>query len=375
MDKKFDVIIVGGGLSGGLLAYRLFQKKPNLKIIVLEKSQNWGGVHTWSFHESDITFEQHQWLKPLVSRSWPHYEVIFPNYRRQLSKAPYYSIRSEDFDRKLKAELGSILKTGEVVESSQYSVRLKSGETLDAHCVIDARGFSAKSFKCAYQKFVGLDVKTKNPHGITHPFLMDATVDQNQGYRFIYLLPWDSHSLLIEDTYYSDNSELDESALRKNILAYAQEKGWEIESIQRSEVGCLPIPLSKARQDLNLPTIGVRGGLFHFTTGYSLPDAVRVADGISALTQLSPLNITTFLKSYLVEKSRSDGFYLLLNRMLFGAATPSKRIKVMNRFYQLPDPVIHHFYSGQLTWKDKARILSGKPPVNIFKAIGAAVGF
>jgi lycopene beta-cyclase len=55
--------------------------------------------------------------------------------------------------------------------------------------------------------------------------------------------------------------------------------------------------------------------------------------------------------------------------MLFRAAAPGERYKVLQRFYGLPQPLIERFYAGQITWRDKLRILAGKPPVPIRRAL------
>jgi lycopene beta-cyclase len=44
----------------------------------------------------------------------------------------------------------------------------------------------------------------------------------------------------------------------------------------------------------------------------------------------------------------------------------------MQRFYRLPASLIAHFYAGRLNWKDKARLLTGKPPVPVGQAFIAA---
>jgi lycopene beta-cyclase len=67
---------------------------------------------------------------------------------------------------------------------------------------------------------------------------------------------------------------------------------------------------------------------------------------------------------------RERSFYRLLNRMLFRAAEPAQRYRVLERFYRLPAPLIERFYAGQATFADKVRILSGKPPVPIGRALG-----
>ena len=66
---------------------------------------------------------------------------------------------------------------------------------------------------------------------------------------------------------------------------------------------------------------------------------------------------------------RRESFLRLLNRMLFRAAKPEGRYKVLQRFYGLPQGLIERFYAGTLTKTDKLRILIGKPPVPIFKAL------
>jgi lycopene beta-cyclase len=61
----------------------------------------------------------------------------------------------------------------------------------------------------------------------------------------------------------------------------------------------------------------------------------------------------------------------LLNRMLFFASAPAQRYRLLQRFYTLPQERIERFYAARLTWADKLRILSGKPPVPIAAAFRA----
>jgi lycopene beta-cyclase len=79
-------------------------------------------------------------------------------------------------------------------------------------------------------------------------------------------------------------------------------------------------------------------------------------------------------------RSRADAlwesrrFCQLLNRMLFRAAEPAQRYRVLEHFYRLPEPLIARFYAGQLTGLDKLRIVSGRPPVPLGKALAAIRG-
>ena len=62
-------------------------------------------------------------------------------------------------------------------------------------------------------------------------------------------------------------------------------------------------------------------------------------------------------------------FYRLLDRMLFRAAAPAERYRVLERFYTLRAGIVGRFYAGRSTFADKLRILSGKPPVPIGRAL------
>jgi len=94
----WDLILAGGGLANGLIAWRLHQRRPELRILLLEQGAHLGGNHTWSFHDSDLDAAQLDWIAPLVSKRWPRYEVAFPQLRRTL-EGGYASIGSQDSAR------------------------------------------------------------------------------------------------------------------------------------------------------------------------------------------------------------------------------------------------------------------------------------
>ena len=60
--------------------------------------------------------------------------------------------------------------------------------------------------------------------------------------------------------------------------------------------------------------------------------------------------------------------------MLFLAAKPNERVRVFEHFYRLPDDLVGRFYGGRLSLADKARILTGKPPVPVLRALKAIAG-
>lgn len=368
-NSHYDVILVGAGLANGLIALRLRQQHPSLRCLLLESSAQADSNHTWSFHQGDLRAEQHRWLAPLITAHWPGYQVRFPALQRNLPDA-YFSISSANFARQLYATLGDDLRTGCAVHLiTPTSVTLTDGRQFQAQVVIDGRGMRySPHLRLAYQVFVGQEWQLAKPHGLTQPLLMDATVPQQQGYRFVYTLPLSADRLLIEDTHYMDTPLLDDNETRKRISDYARQQGWQLSLLMREERGALPIPLSGDinafwQQQRGQPCSGLRAGLFHATTGYSLPTAVTLAELIAERLPCDAAVLSQHIEAHARRHWHQQRFFRLLNRMLFLAAQPEQRWQVMQRFYQLDAALIARFYAGQLTLADKARILCGKPPV------------
>ena len=375
----FDVILAGGGLSTGLIALKLRRANPALSIAVIEKGRRLGGNHTWSFHGSDITADDLAALQPMIRQSWTEQDVIFPALQRTLS-TPYFTIVSDDFDTLMRERLGpGALSNQTVVEISSNAVVLSDGQQLRANCVIDGRGWRAelgRQLALAYQKFFGLEVELDRPHGLERPIIMDADVAQTDGYRFFYCLPLTPASLLIEDTYYSPSIDLNPAQASDEIHEYAHARGWSIARILREEAGQLPIVLSGAMPatdgDTNNPVVcGLAAGLFHPTTGYSLPDAMRLANMIAQHSNPTTDIIKPKVRDFSSRLWQQRKFYRLLNRLLFVAARGDEKRKIMERFYRFPQPLIERFYAARSTPIDKLRILSGKPPIPIVTAARA----
>ncbi len=375
MAHAWDIILVGGGLANGLIALRLRQQRPALRVLLLEADSQPGGNHTWSFHEGDITPDQHRWIAPLVAHRWQGYDVRFPRLNRTLA-GEYLSITSARFAAVLKETLGESLQTdAAVTDITPETVTLADGTRFWASAVIDGRGYTPdKHLNTGSQSFLGQQWRLRQPHGLTRPILMDATVNQQGGYRFVYTLPISANELLIEDTHYIDAARLHLSAARQNIADYARQQGWYLESLVREEQGHLPIMLAgdfpaywQARD--KQPCSGLRAGLFHATTGYSLPHAVALADAIAGSTEFSAAAVFSVIHRYALHQWHAQRFFRTLNRMLFLAGDADKRWQVMQRFYSLNEGLIARFYAGQLNLADKARILAGKPPVPVGEAM------
>ncbi len=373
---KAKLVLVGGGLANSLIAYRILSVDPTFPLLVVERHSSLGANHTWSFHDSDLAPAQQAWIRPLVAHRWAAHELRFPR-RRRLFHGGYNTIRSHLFHEVVAGLLEDRALLGlEVVDVAPGRVQLADGTSIETDAVIDGRGDpGGNSLEIAYQKFVGVFVRLAQNHGLEEPILMDATVEQLDGYRFVYCLPFSARELLIEDTYYSDRPGLDHARLQAGIRAYAVRQEWEIAEIIDDEAGVLPIVLGGDIQAFwdsgpsGVARSGMRAAFFHPTTGYSLPQAVALADELTPVRHLDGQALYDLTRRRSVDLWRHTAYYRLLNRMLFGAAEPEQRYRIFERFYGLSDPLIRRFYAGRLKWSDKVRLLIGKPPVPLIRAL------
>lgn len=362
------LLLAGGGLANSLIAYVVARERPEIDLRIVEGGTALGGRHTWSFFESDLG-DAGAWIAPFIVKRWPEYEVRFPRRRRRLESG-YCSVTSERLHEVMSGLLGDRVVLGApIAELSPGRAALADGRVLEADIVIDGRGPAAMpDLVLGYQKFLGLTLRLARPHGLPGPVIMDATVDQRDGYRFVYVLPWDARTVLVEDTRYSDGAELEPDELRALVLAYAEEQGWRVEEVLAEEEGILPVALEGDieghwRRARGLSLSGLRAVLFHPTTGYSLPDAAALARSIAALPEITAEAVEHLVRSTSLRLWRERAIFRLVNRMLFRAARPGERYRVLERFYGLPEPLIRRFYAARLTRFDKVRLLTGKPPV------------
>lgn len=384
--RDCDIAIVGGGLSGGLIALALARHRPDLSVRLIESGAVPGGNHRWSWFATDLDDAGRDLMSRFRKTEWEDgYEIRFPQLKRKLD-AGYRSLTSEDFAATLQRELGdgAILTGREAAAVEAKSVSFADGTTLTAHKVIDCRGYSSTAdLNGGWQVFMGRHVRTDQPHGITKPIIMDATVDQvapagNGGaYRFVYVLPLGLHDVFVEDTYYADRPELDRSALSGRIDQYCHQAGIAGDPVS-FETGVLPVitggdfaAFQAAHRTPGVAVAGGRGGFVHPLTSYTLPIAVEIALAVAADADLPGEQLAAKLEAHARKVWKSMAFYRALGRMLFNGAPPPVRYRIFQRFYGLPESLVERFYAGKSTLMDRLRVLTGKPPIPIHRGIAA----
>ena len=375
---QFDYVIAGGGLAGGLLGLALASLRPSARVALIEQDARLGGNHTWSFHDADLPDEVRPWVTPLVAHRWEGHRVRFPDGERDFDTG-YAAITSPLFDRVVRTRLpaaGFQVLCGDGVSMlAPNLVRTAAGRELRARVVFDARGQAgdtdggstvgaghAGGARRGYQKFLGLEVELSRDAPLARPLLIDATVEQIDGFRFVYVLPFAPRRWLVEDTVYSDSPALDRTALRERIFGYVHARGQRVARVVREEAGVLPLPFDRpAAPPAGSPlSVGYRGGWYHPLTGYSFPIAVRLALAIARAD--SPDQVAAAMNKAWTAQERQARYCRWLTRMMFSAVAPAERWRLLARFYRLPAPTIQRFYALRLTLGDRVRLIAGRPP-------------
>ncbi len=378
MASSAPLVIVGGGLAGSLAALLIAGRRPEVPLLLLEAGKSFGGNHTWSFFDSDIPEGARDLITALQPVRWPRHRVRFASRERVLPMA-YNAIGAPALDALVRERLapGSWRLGAEVMEIGAQQVTLRSGERIAALGAIDARGPDGPcpGLELAWQKFVGIEFAAAAAEPDC-PVVMDATVPQIDGYRFVYTLPLAADRVLVEDTYYSDTPQLDVPAIVQRVRDLAAERAIAGPEL-RQETGVLPIliggdPQLFWPQGDPVARLGLKGGFFHATTGYSLGLALRLALALSERNgDFDGAALARWSRAQFLQHWQAMRFFRVLNRMLFDAAQPEERHRIFAHFYRLPPATIARFYAGTLTGADRMRILSGRPPVPVGAALKA----
>ena len=93
-----DVVIVGGGLAGGLIALALHRHAPGCRFVVVEAGRTLGGHHRWSWFETDIPAHERALMAGFDLNGWDEgYDITFPALSRTLPTS-YRSLASAELE-------------------------------------------------------------------------------------------------------------------------------------------------------------------------------------------------------------------------------------------------------------------------------------
>lgn len=382
-----DIVIAGGGLPGVLAALALAKARPGLRLVLVDPGHGSGDGRIWSFFLTDVPKNQRWLIEPLLDGEWRKYEVRFPRFMRVVN-TPMRTITRKSVDAALHEALpeGAVIGGVAIAGLDAGGVNLANGRRIHATAVIDARrGRIFPHLAGGWRVMYGQVVRFEQKHPFAHPLLMDARVSQRDGCRFVSCVPISAHTALVRETVFAEQRDIDNAVLAARLAEYCSIANWQVAEVlheQRAElpvVGAGDFDAFWASGEGGVARIGGWAGLFHPFSGDEIGPAVSAALALAELPELAGPEISG---AALARATRNiaqahwdaSGFGRLLTRMMFGAAGPRRRYKVFEWIYRLDQPLIERIYAGTLRWRDRVRVLVGKPPVPVSRLLSLVGG-
>lgn len=276
MKQKFDIGIIGAGLSGLTLGNSLLSKKIK-NFILIEKNTHLKNDKTYSFWSGPGLFDIKKSFSVKPKKEWSQIEIKVKNksYKIDLGSYRYACYSSESILDELYKK---ITKEGIKVERGQsinhvkknqdgWEIKLKNKKILLKN-VIDSR--PNKIFDDKYpslkQVFVGSEIiSNQNIFDENVVTLMDFS-ESNKNVIFTYILPFSKNKALIETTFFSSEINFKQVGKIHNLTL----KKFDIKEITRTEQAVLPMsPYIDRKIEEQYFRIGNFGGASRPASGYA----------------------------------------------------------------------------------------------------------
>ena len=278
-----DFIICGGGMSGLSAAFYLVNSSlRDKKILIIEPTEKNNNDRTWAFwEEGKSAFES------IVYRSWNKLNYYNTHGKHKLLNTGVYDykvIRGIDFYEFTHKELKGFPNVewckdfvSEINdEGSKVRVKTSSGNTFSADFVFDSTyklNLKRPENYNLLQHFKGVVLQTETDFFDPEiPDMMNFGIEQKNGEcRFVYILPFDRRTALVEYTLFTENLLTPEQYVN-DLLGYINHvlKPPSYKIIE-DEFGVIPMSDEYVEEfpSPRVVRIGTAGGHTNPATGYT----------------------------------------------------------------------------------------------------------
>ncbi len=371
MKSPWDIIIVGGGLSGLALAVELAQPQfSHLRILVLERRKQFRRDRTWSYWATIphrfSHLERHRWHQWRVSHNG--------QAALHQSERPYCSIDADVFyNHALKVITASSnvqlrlgvdvlgLKDGWPVE-----VQLTGAESLHAHWVMEARPPVSNATGFLAQHFEGWELESdQDCFDASTVELMDFQPAES-GLHFFYVLPYSARCALVETTWISRWSGPSDYASQLTSYLARRWPGVNFKTVYQ-ERGVLnlqtPAPHSRAR----VVPLGRNAGTLRPSTGFAFLNTVADARAMANAIDRSDLarreTVLPVFKTAQIDHWMDKVFLQALE------SNPQSAPGYFMAMFKGVEPIaLTNFLSGAATPLQRARLIKSLPKIEFLQA-------
>ncbi len=355
-------MIAGGGLAACLAALGMARLRPEVPLLIVEEAETFGGECFHAFADAELGQDGAELIGPLAVERWPGFYVAFPGFSRKL-KAEWAGFSAAALHRAMVETLTprQYRLGAKVVAVREDALVLDGGEEIKAEGAIDARGAASLStLELLYEARLERECRLKAPHRVDRPVLIDATVDQAGGLRFMQCLPLTEDRLIVADVCVSERAQPDEGAAGR-LDAYLASRGWQKKRTQASVARVRPLPIGGdfaafwRLGGARVAKLGLRGGFVNPATGRTVADAVDNARLLAGQRDFrgAALHDAFEAEAKHVWKKREP------QRAVAAAlarAAPEDRRDVLARLYGLDAGLVARLQADQLGLIDRMRV-------------------
>jgi lycopene beta-cyclase len=375
----YAFVILGAGCSGLSLCYCLLERGVDAPILILDRKRTFEDDRTWCFWDVEPTpFTQ------LALKEWRSWDFLSAgrSVTQTTNRYPYKCLASRDFYQHALARLAEspnvTVRLGEEVRGyteENDEVRVEtSGGTLRSRQVFDGCGlppgspvFEEARRKATWvpQKFLGLRIRAHKP--VFDPercTLMDFSVDQLRGLRFVYVLPMGEREALVENVYLSE-ADVSQAEHRAEIGVYLESiygLSPDEYEVLGEERGYIPMTDHAFPRRLGERThnIGMLGGETRPSTGYTF---LRIQRHCRALAAAVASGADPPERTHTRRLDLLDSLFLRFVR-----ERPGDCPEVYRRMFAgVPPDSLVRFLTEKSTPLDEARLIRALPKTPFLK--------
>ncbi|MGL6259867.1 lycopene cyclase family protein [Vibrio sp. WXL210] len=368
---KADIVMLGIGLSSCSLALALLEKGYRGDIVMLEREARVNSDKTWCFWDGEHI---PHYLRPLICKSWPSWQIADITHKTQGGSTSYACIRATDFFHYCLAQLSSADNITLLFNSDIHTTGEQSdGVTVysNTHTIVAKMGFDSRFQAPAtstkqglLQCFSGAWIVSASAQfsDCTAKLMVDIKAVEG-GTQFLYLLPFDKQSALVEITRFA-SQPVSRSQLETETLAALTHLGLSAHDIITWEHGVLPMTVENTStvepSQADTPpfarwhSIGIRGHCIRAATGYAF----------TAIQRSSVALAKQIVLSQRASPPRSPRYYQWLDGVFLHVLRnePQRAPEIFARLAQGTTPEqFSRFMSEQANWRDILAVINCMP--------------
>ena len=366
IKKDFDIIIIGAGVSGLVLADEI-TKRTNKKVLLLEKEKKLKfekNLCFWSIPYNILNkTADNKWKKACVIIEGKKHSLNFDGieYLRiksinlynyflgRLKKRKNFKIIMDVNIKSLKSQ-NNIVKI--YTKNDIYTSQLLFDSRMDTDLQRSHR---------LLQHFYGVEITFKeniiNKDEVT---LMDIQSKKNN-FNFIYILPFSKNKMLVETTYFSKRP-LSKSKYKQDIETYMSRNYFGKKyKIRFCESGIIPMFKIIEKNIKNCIKIGTAGNWVKQSTGYSLQNSFIYSKQI----------VDCIIKEK-YPKIRKNNFFNFLDNTFckFIENNPEKAKQFFERFFKRNSlTVTVKFLTNTTNFFETLKIILSLPKISLIKSV------